>query len=376
MKIALIGPAHPYRGGIAHHSTMLSTYLRKRGHQVDLITFTRQYPAFLYPGKFQEELGDGPPAERMIDSMNPFNWISVGRELRRREYDLIAFRFWLPLFGPAFGTIARFARRKGGKQIMAVIDNFISHERRPGDLLLTKYFFRYCTMAITQSSSVEKSLREVYPTLPQVMSPHPTYENFGAAIPRDQARAKLGVTAPKVILFFGFVREYKGLHRLLAAMPAIASRVPDVHLYVVGEFFDSPEPYLAQIRDGGVGDHITIHDAYVSNEEVADWFSIADMVVMPYVSATNSGIVMIAYNFGVPAIVTDVGSLSEVVLDGQTGFVLADAAPETIASAVERMYQGDTIERFSRNIADERKKYTWDAFAEAFEKLVERVQSR
>jgi len=378
MKIALIGPAFPYRGGIAHHTNMLYTYLRKHGHEVDLITFTRQYPKFLYPGEFQEELGDGGDwggirSERMIDSINPFNWIKVGRELKRRNYDLIAFKFWLPFFGPAFGTIARLAHRKGRKDIVIVCENLIPHEKRPGDLAFTKYFFRYCNMAVAQSSVVKRDLERLFPSIPHVMLPHPTYENFGASLAKEETRSRLGITAPKVILFFGFVRKYKGLDRLLAAMPEIVRRIPDAHLLVVGEFFEDAEPYLAQIREGGVEKHVTIHDRYVPNEEVAEWFSVADMLVLPYHSATNSGIAQIAYNFATPVIVTDVGSLSEIVIDGVTGFVLRDPSPEGIASAVEKMYEGDTIARFSEGIKVERRKYSWDAFVEGIEGLVRKV---
>lgn len=379
MKIALVGPAYPYRGGIAHHTNMLCTYLRRRGHEVDVITFTRQYPKFLYPGEFQEELsGDGGAeaiaSERMIDSINPLNWLAVGRELKRRRYDLYAFKFWLPFFGPSFGTIARSVLDRERRNTMVICENLIPHEHRPGDMVFTRFFFRYCTMAITQSSTVRNDLARLFPALPQVMLPHPTYEQFGARLPAEDVRARLGITAPKVILFFGFVRKYKGLDRLLAAMPEIVRRIPDAHLLVVGEFFDDPEPYLRQIREGGVGGHVTIHNRYVANEEVADWFSAADILVLPYHSATNSGIVQIAYNFATPVVVTDVGSLSEVVIDGETGFVLKDASPRGIAGAVERLFQGNTIRRFSEQIVEERRKYTWDAFVDGFEGLVGEVQ--
>jgi len=382
MKIALVGPAYPYRGGIAHHTNMLYRHLRRLGHQVDVITFTRQYPRFLFPGESQEEIGDGGgfageiPAERMIDSINPINWIRVGRELRRRNYDLIVFKFWLPFFGAAFGTIARGAHRRGKKDIMIIIDNFLPHERRPGDTFLTRFFFRYCNIAITQSSEVERTFTKAYPTIPHIKQPHPVYENFGAPVEREEARAALGITAPKVLLFFGFVRKYKGLDRLLAAMPEIVRRVPDAHLLIVGEFYESAEPYLEQIRAGSVGDHITIHDTYVPNEDVAAWFSAADMLVLPYHHATNSGIVMIGYNFSLPAIVTNVGSLGEVVLDGRTGFVLDDASPDAIASAVERMYAGDTLDRFAAAIVEERPKYTWESFAERMVDLAADVQGK
>lgn len=275
MKLALIGPAFPYRGGIAHHTNMLYLHLKERGHDVDLITFSRQYPKFLYPGQFQEEAGEGGMfegkivSERMIDSMNPLSWLAAGRELRQRNYDLLVFRFWLPLFGLAFGTIARWASRKGRKDVMVLIDNLIPHEKRPGDRFLTGQLFRHCDMAITQSSVVRDQLAALYPAIPQRMLPHPVYENFGQAIPKEEARRELGITARRVLLFFGFVRRYKGLDRLLAAMPTIVERVPGVKLLVVGEFFEDQEPCLQQIRDGGIEANVEIHNIYVPNSEVS-----------------------------------------------------------------------------------------------------------
>lgn len=376
MKIALIGPAYPYRGGIAHHTNMLHTYLRRRGHEVDVITFTRQYPRFLYPGQTQEEVGDAGdvaeaiPSVRLIDSINPLTWWRTARHIRDGAYDLHVFRWWLPFFGFSFGTIARILRRHRPGSILVILDNLFPHEKRPGDTLMTDFFFRSCDMAICQSSTVLDQLARTYPSIPRTMLPHPVYENFGESIDRQEARRRLGITAPKIILFFGFVRRYKGLDRLLEAMPEIIRRVPDAHLLVVGEFFDDREPYLRTIREGSVEDHVTIHDAYVPNEEVAGWFSAADMLVLPYHSATNSGIVQIGYNFAVPSIVTNVGSLSEVVLDGRTGFVLDEATPAVIADAVASMYEGDTRERFSANIVVERRKYSWDAFVDGIERFV------
>lgn len=380
MKIALIGPAYPYRGGIAHHTNMLYSYLRRHGHEVDVFTFTRQYPRLLYPGQTQEEVGNAGdvaeaiPSVRLIDSINPLTWWHAAREIGRGDYDLHIFRWWLPFFGFAFGTIARILRRRRPGSILVILDNLFPHEKRPGDTLLTNYFFRHCDMAICQSSTVLDQLATTYPDIPRTMLPHPVYENFGESIDRTEARRRLGITAQRVILFFGFVRRYKGLDRLLEAMPEIVRRVPEAHLLVVGEFFDDAEPYLQTIRDGGVEDRVTIHDAYVPNEEVALWFSAADMLVLPYHNATNSGIVQIGYNFAVPAIVTNVGSLSEVVLDGETGYVIDEASPEAIASAVERMYDGDTRERFSASIVRERRRYSWDAFVEGIDDFVARTR--
>lgn len=385
MKIALIGPAFPLRGGIAHHTNMLAIYLRKHGHAVDVITFRRQYPKILYPGRFQEEIGDGGgfaqqvQSERLIDSMSFGNWKKVGQMLHQRNYDLIAFKYWTPMLAPAFSQIAKWARHQGKKEVMVIVDNLFPHERRPIDRFLTDNFFRYCSLALTQSSTVYNQLAKAYPAIPQRLTPHPMYENFGAKINAAEARQRLGITAQKVLLFFGFVRQYKGLDRLLSAMPEIARRHPDAQLYVVGEFFGGEkkkQPYLQQIEQGGVKEKITIVDRYVPNDEVALWFSAADLLVQPYHSATNSGIVQIAYNFATPLIVTNVGSLGEVVVDGATGLVIDDPSPNGIANAVDRMYHGQTIQQFSQNILQERKKYSWDAFVEGMIEHAVSVQQR
>jgi glycosyltransferase involved in cell wall biosynthesis len=380
MKIALVGPAYPYRGGIAHHTNMLYLHQVKHGHSVVVIPYNRPYPKRLYPGQFQEEGEEGGfagkiPSERLIDSMNPFTWFTTGRQLRRRGYDVVIIRFWIPLFGLAFGTIARWAHRYGGKDIMILLDNLLPHEPRPGDRFLTRFLFRYCNMAITQSSTVSRQFHELFPEIPETMLPHPVYENFGQAIPKEEVQRVLGIDGKKVLLFFGFVRHYKGLDRLLEAMPEIIRRLPEAHLLVVGEFFDDPEEYLRIIREKGMEDRVTIHNIYVPNDEVARWFSAADLLVLPYRTATNSGIVQIGYNFALPSIVTDVGSLSEVVIDGVTGYVVGDAEPATLAEAVARIYSGDRLAEFAANIVVERRKFSWEAFVEGLERFVTKVQS-
>jgi glycosyltransferase involved in cell wall biosynthesis len=382
MKIALIGPAWPYRGGIAHHNALLAKYLRKHGHEVDQITFTRQYPGFLFPGRSQEEpdgaereRGEEAEPERMIDSINPITWWRTGKLLRSRNYDLHIFRFWLPFFGPAFGSIARRVHRASRRDVMVLLDNFIPHEPRPGDRFLTHRLFRYCNVALTQSSVVTTDLVRLYPDIPYQMRHHPVYEHFGGGIDRAEARRLCGVgEESRVILFFGLIRRYKGLDFLLQAMPEIVHRLPDVHLLAVGEIYKSGDNHGELIRQlaeqSPVADHITLVDEYVPDQQVAQWFSAADVVVLPYRSATNSGIVQIAYNFSVPAVVTDVGSLAEVVLDGQTGYVISEPTPEMIADAVENCFVPGRLNEFRGNIARELPKYSWDAFVEGIEALV------
>lgn len=377
MKIALIGPVYPFRGGIAHHTNMLTAYLRRHGHVVDNYTFSRQYSGVLFPGKTQEEPESGTAAggegRRTIDSINPLTWWKTARLLTEQGgYDLYLFQHWHPFFGPCFGSIAKRVRKRSRGEVMAIVHNFIHHESRKGDRFLTDRFLRHCTSAITQSTTVERQLAAAYPELPMRMQPHPVYENFGERVDGSPLRKRLGIENRKVILFFGLIRRYKGLDRLIEAMPEITRRLPDAHLLIAGEFYDDRGQYDAAIAASGLKDRITLHADYVPNEEVKEWFSASDVVVLPYRTATNSGIVQIAYNFSVPAIVTDVGSLSEVVLDGKTGYVIPDGSPNTIATAVEKIFRPGRIEEFARGIEGELAKYSWDSFVNVIEDLCQR----
>ncbi len=373
VKIALLGPSAPYRGGIAHHNNMLVRSLRARGHEVDMITFNRQYPAFLYPGAFQEEGGEefsDIGAERLLDSMNPLSWRGVARELAGREYDLHINRFWIPLFGWMFGTIAARLEREGScGPTITLVDNLHPHEARPGDRLLTGRHFRYCKGAITQSGTVSTQFQQAFPTIPEIMVPHPVYENFGRQLEKREARSRVDIGDGPVILFFGFVRKYKGLDHLLRAMKRTIALVPGIRLLVVGEYFDDPEEYRQIMREEQIEESVTVVDRYVPNEEVAQWFSAADLLVLPYRSATNSGIVQIGYNFALPAVVTDVGSLSEVVLHDETGIVVPDPQPDTLANAIAFAFEGDRLARLREGIKVERKKYSWEEFARRVEEF-------
>lgn len=376
MKIVVVGPMAPYRGGIAHHNNLLIRALRRRGHGVDGITFSRQYPEFLYPGAFQEEEGEEFSeirAERSIDSMNPFSWRRIGRAIAEEEYDLVLTRFWIPMFGPMYASLQR--KAGGGRpngRIITIVDNLLPHEPRPGDRIFTDRQFRYCNGAITQSGTVSRQFRDRFPAIPETMIPHPVYEHFGEELERVEARRIVGETGEHpLLLFFGFVRKYKGLDLLLEAMPAILDRVPAARLLVVGEYFEDREQYQQIISRLGIGDAVRTVDRYVPNEEVATWFSAADLLVLPYRSATNSGIVQIGYNFAVPSVVTNVGSLAEVVVDEKTGYVIEQAGPEEIAVAVAKGLDPATNRRLSANIVEERKKYSWAAFAENVERFAE-----
>jgi glycosyltransferase involved in cell wall biosynthesis len=370
MNIIILGTAYPLRGGIAHYNALLYTHLKKK-HQVEIISFKRQYPDFLFPGKTQEEQGEpGLPvtSEQLIDSINPFNWIQVGLKLRKRNPDLVIFKYWLPFFGPCFGTICRLITWGRKAKVVAICDNVIPHEKRPGDRMFTNYAFSPVDGFIVQSDSVEKDLQTVMDRPAYKKVPHPVYEIFGEAIPKEEARRRLGITEKRILLFFGYIRKYKGLHTIIDAMKEVRS-LGDVKLLVVGEFYDDEESYRWHISDAMVRDVVHVVSDYVPNEKVADYFSAADVVVLPYLSATQSGIAQIAYNFNKPVIATDVGGLAEVVIDQHSGLIIPPDDPIALAKAIQCFYRDNLEQKLAAGAMEEKKKYTWAALTSAIEEL-------
>ena len=370
MRIALVGTAYPFRGGISHYNALLYSELKK-SHEVDVITFKRQYPQILFPGKTQQET-EGEilrvPSEQLIDSVNPLNWISVGKDLRKRGVDLLIFKYWLPFFGPSFGTIAKFAKRGTRTKVLFICDNVIPHEHRPGDAAFTRFAFNQADFFIVQSETVERDLVTFKPEARYRKVPHPVYNLFGEPVDRLQARNSLGVQRKHLLLFFGYVRPYKGLNVLLQAMAQLRTKL-DVELLVVGEFYEGEGSYRNQIRELGLNGNVTLHPEYVSNSDVRTYFSAADVVVLPYLSATQSGIAQIAYNFNKPVIATDVGGLGEVVLNGKTGFLVPPNDAAALADAIQRFFADRKEEEFARNVRQEKEKYTWGAMVRAIESL-------
>jgi glycosyltransferase involved in cell wall biosynthesis len=358
------------RGGIAHYIALLYKHLSER-HDVEIVTFSRQYPKLLFPGTTQDERGGGGsvvPSEQLIDSINPLTWYSAARAIARKKPDLLLFKYWLPFFGPCFGTISMFVRRWTAAKTLFICDNVVPHEKRIGDTAFTRYAFRYVDYFIVQSRAVEHDLNAFQPRARYKLAPHPVYEIFGKGLPKADARAKLGLTDKRVILFFGYIRRYKGLHTLLDAMPTILKKVK-LKLLVVGEFYDDEEKYRQQIADSGLQNDVVLHAEYVPNQQVGLYFSACDVVVLPYVSATQSGIVQIAYQFDKPVIATDVGGLAEVVLNGKTGYIVPPQRPTAVANAVLRFYQEKREKDFVRNVRKVKKKYSWDAMVDAIEEL-------
>lgn len=378
MKIVIVSTAFPLRGGIAHYNALLAAHLRKR-HTVEIITFKRQYPKLLFPGKTQEESRSVPQhdgavsAPQLVDSINPLNWIWVAKEIRRRQPDLIIFKYWLPFFGPCFGTIAKWAKRGTNTKALFICDNVIPHERRLGDIAFTKYAFKQADYFIVQSDTVEKELLHYFPNAKYRKAPHPVFEIFGAAMVKTEARKELGLAAKNVVLYFGYVRRYKGVMVLLEAMQhlkAWQNEIGETLLLVVGEFYDDEQKYRQRSHELNLEACVRFVADYVPNEHVARYFCAADAVVLPYLSATQSGIAQIAYNFDKPVIATNVGGLAEVVINEKTGFLVPPNQPRALAEAIRRFYSEQRENEFSTNVKLEKRKYSWERVVEAIEELV------
>jgi len=372
MKIVIVGTAYPLRGGIAHYIALLHKHLSKK-NDVEIVTFSRQYPRMLFPGKSQQEQGaesTAVAAEQLIDSINPLTWYSAAKKIAAKQPDLLVFKYWMPFFAPSYGVIAREVKKRAGSKILFICDNIIPHEKRPGDTMLTRFAFQAVDFFIVQSRAVERELLAFHPSAQYRFVPHPVYEIFGNSLKKSEARKKLRIKDERVILFFGFVRKYKGLQTLLAAMPRILGKVK-VRLLVVGEFYGDEDMYRKQVSDLGLEQNVSIYSEYVPNEDVGTYFSACDVVVLPYVSATQSGIVQIAYQFDKPVIATDVGGLAEVVLDKKTGFIVPPENPNALADAVVRFYKEKREPQFRANVLREKKKYNWNTLVKGIEQLAE-----
>ena len=378
MKITILGPAHPYRGGLASIMETMARVFRHRGHEVKIDTFSLQYPSWLFPGKSQTV--DTPPPddlhiERSVNTVNPFNWLRIGRRLRRERPDFVLLKYWTPFMAPCFGTIARLARRNGHTRVLCQIDNVEPHEHHVVDRPFNRYFLRSVDGFVYMSEQVHREL-EAYTDAPALFSPHPLFEHFGGRVDRGEACVRLGLDpASGYALFFGLIRDYKGLDLLLDAWAKLRreGRITDRKLIIAGEFYASREPYLAQIAALGLQDEVILHDRFVADAEVKYYFSAADCVVLPYKTATQSGVTQIAYQFCTPMIVTAVGGLAEIVPDGQVGYVCPPTA-EGVADAIERICRPGVLERFRENCLEERKRFSWEEMCSRIEELYGQVK--
>lgn len=375
MRIVILGSAYPLRGGgIASFNERLASHFQDLGHEVDIYSFSLQYPNFLFPGKSQYSDEPAPIGLRIktkVNSINPFNWLSVGKELKRANYDLLIVRFWMPFFGPCLGTIQRQVRKNKHTKIICIADNIIPHEQRMGDKLLIRYFLKSVDACLTMSKSVLNDLKILSPKMPAVYTPHPLYDNYGTHQSKKEARRLLNINQQdRVILFFGFIRPYKGLDILLEALADSRIRDLGVKLLLAGEFYGDPVPYLDLIKRYKLEEFIFMHTDFIPNQEVGRYFSAADCVVLPYRSATQSGITQVAYHFDLPMIVSNVGGLPELVHNEYVGYVVEPNARQ-IADGIFSFYQHDKEQQFRTNIIDEKRKYSWDTFGSEILKLAD-----
>jgi len=373
MRVVIIGPAYPLRGGLATYNERLARAFRAAGDEVRLVTFSLQYPDFLFPGQTQFSTEAGPAdldIEVSLNSVNPLSWLAVGRRLRRERPDVVIFRFWLPFMGPALGTVARLVHGNGHTRVVAITDNVIPHEKRPGDGPLTRYFLSACDGFVTMSRSVLDDLRGLgFRRQPALYRPHPLYDNFGPAKPKATALAALGLDpAFRYVLFFGFIRAYKGLDILLEAMADARVAALPVKLLIAGEFYEDAAPYEALIKQYQLESRLVRATDFIRNERVADYFSAADLVVQPYKNATQSGVSQVAYHFGRPMLVTDVGGLAELIPAGVVGYVVPPTAG-AIADALVDFYTHNREEMFAAGVRQEAKKFSWEVMVAALKEV-------
>ena len=369
MKILLLGPAHPYRGGLASIMETMAREWQSRGHEVRIYTFKVQYPSLLFPGKTQYVSTPAPEdlhIERVMNTVNPLNWISLGERLKRERPDMVVMKYWTPFMAPCFGTIARIARSNGVTKVICQIDNVEPHEHHIIDRPCNRYYLGAVDGFVYMSEQVHGELR-AYTSAPALFSPHPMFENFGEVAERDEACQKIDLDPEqKYTLFFGLIRDYKGLDLLLEAWARWQPQ--DRKLLIAGEFYASREKYISHIEQLGLQDRVVLHDRFIADEDVRYYFSAADALVLPYRTATQSGVTQIAYNFSLPMIVTRVGGLPEIVPDGRVG-ILCEPDAESIKEALERLYDGATLQRFKENFSEERKRFSWEAMCDKMEEV-------
>lgn len=364
-RIIILGPAHPLRGGIAAFNERLAKAFTDQGHHCTIVSFSFQYPAFLFPGKTQYSSGPAPEGihiRPMVHSLNPLNWMATARWIRQQQPDVILVRFWLPLMAPALGSILRLVNKGIKIPVVCLADNVVPHEARPGDKLLTRYFIKSCDAFVVMSQKVQQDLRQFVQAKPVQLVPHPLYDHFGSPVSKSEARRFLGLgTEEKVLLFFGFIRKYKGLDLLLQAMAHQEIKGEKIKLLVAGEFYEAETPYRQLIEKSGLGESVVLHNEFIPDEQVKYFLCAADCVVQPYRSATQSGVTPLAYHFEKPMIVTNVGGLPDLVPHERVGLV-CEPEPNAIAAAMVRFYKMGP-DHFTPFIREEKKKYTWNRMA-------------
>jgi len=363
-KVFIIGPAYPLRGGPAQFNENLCAELNKAGHDAQIISYSLQYPNFLFPGSTQYETSgkapEGIKIHTLINTVNPFNWIKVAGFIKKEKPDFILFRYWLPFFGPCLGTIGRLVRSK--TTVLALTDNIIPHEKRFGDKPFTNYFVNSCDGFIAMSKTVLNDISKFTTNQNKAYSPHPMYETYGASVSMEEARRKLNLnSSDKIILFFGLIRHYKGLDILMEAMAHPEIKKQNIKLLIAGEFYEDKQPYLDLIQKHQLQSQVILHDKFIPNEDVRYYFCASNLVAQTYRNATNSGVTMVGYFYEKPMLVTNVGGLAEIVPNEKCGYVVETKIPE-ISEKIITYFSQDKETEFTQNVRIEKKKYEWTEF--------------
>jgi glycosyltransferase involved in cell wall biosynthesis len=365
-KIFIIGPAYPLRGGLATFDELFCKAFNEQGHDCEIISYSLQYPNFLFPGSTQFDTSGNAPQKikihTLINSVNPLSWIKTARFIKKQKPDFIVFRFWIPFMGPALGSIARLIRKSGIK-VLAITDNVIPHETRPGDVAFAKYFINACDGFVTMSKAVMGDLEKFTNTIHKKYLLHPLYTSFGEKLNKHDARIALGLPEDKqIVLFFGLIRKYKGLDMLLDAMNELKAN-PNIILVIASEFYEDKQPYLDLIEKYQIRKQVILHAKFISNEDVKLYFSAADLVALPYRSATQSGVTQVSFHFEVPTLVTNVGGLGEIIPDKIAGYVV-EPNGKAIAEGIKDYFDNNRMPSFTEGMKKEKQKYDWKIFVD------------
>lgn len=378
MKVIILGTAWPYRGGLATFNERLARQFVSEGHEVELYTFTLQYPSFLFPGKTQYT-NEPAPADltirRVLNSCNPINWLRVGHAIRKAAPDMLICCYWMSFFAPAFGLVSRIARRNERTRCIALVHNMIPHEPNILDKLFAPYFVVSQDGFVALSESVVGDIEKVESQTsrvkrPKTFSPHPIYDHYGERMSKNEACKALNLPADKnYMLFFGLVRAYKGLDLLLGAFGCVKDQLPNLQLIIAGEFYEDEDKYRAQIVQLGLADRVIIRNEFIPDGDLRKYFGAADLIVQPYKTATQSGVTQVAFHFEKPMLVTNVGGLGEIVHDHQMGYACEPTA-EAIANDVSDYFTNNRQEAYTSYLQKEKTKYTWSKMTEAFIKIL------
>ncbi len=376
-RVVILGSAHPLRGGgIATFNERLAKAYHEAGCEVSIVSFSLQYPSFLFPGKSQYTNEPAPENLKIyswLNSINPLNWLFTAKKIKKLNPDLIIVRYWIPFMGPSLGSVCRLVKRKSTVNVVAIIDNAIPHEHRMGDKIFTKWFVKSVDAFITMSQAVLNDLQYFDLNKPRICTAHPLYDNFGKSVSKEKACEKLGIS-PKTtyLLFFGFIRDYKGLDILLHAISKEHIKNIDFKLIIAGEFYSNEKFYNDLINDLNISDKLILHTHFISNDDVKYYFSASDLIVQPYKNATQSGVTQVAYHFEKPILTTNVGGLSEIVIDEKTGFI-CEPNEESVALAIMKFFELENQNNFVEYIKEEKNKYSWDLFIEKIDEICKQI---